>query len=78
MIPALFALLLVAEEPQQAAQAPAASTEAQSTKSEKKICKTENSGTGSRMRKKMCLTQTEWDLRAEGKSAADLKTIGAR
>lgn len=78
MIPALLALLLVAEEPAQATQAPASGAEAQSTKSEKKICRTEDSGTGSRMRKKMCLTQTEWDLRAQGKSAADLKTIGAR
>ena len=76
MIPALFALMLIAQEPSQPA-APEAS-EVQKPEKEKKICRTETNQTGSRMRKKLCLTQTEWDLKAQGKSAGDLKTIGAR
>lgn len=79
MIPALFALMLVAEATPQhdvaATEAPAA---VQEKKAEKKICRSDDSATGSRMRKKICLTQTQWDQRKAGKSAADLKTIGAR
>ncbi len=75
MIPTLFALLLVAQNPAPAdAQTGAATAE----KSDKKICKADPSYTGSRMRKKLCLTQAEWDIRSQGKSAADLKTMGAR
>ncbi len=76
MIPALFALMLVAQDP-----APAVaqeSTEVQKPEKEKKICRENAAATGSRMRKKVCLTQTEWDQRDQGKSAADLKTIGGR
>lgn len=77
MIPALFALLLIADssastEVTQPAEATA------SVEKEKKICKVDPNRTGSRMRKKLCLTEAEWDLKAQGKSAADLKTIGAR
>ena len=79
MIPALFALLLVAEiTPQQDVAATQTSAAAQEKKAEKKICRTDDSATGSRMRKKICLTQTQWDQRNAGKSAADLKTLGAR
>lgn len=76
MIPALFALLLVADSP--AAQAADGPQAAPAKKSEEKICKVDPSYTGSRMRKKLCLTQAEWDLKAQGRSAADLKTMGAR
>jgi len=55
-----------------------ASTEVKKLEKEKKICRENAGGTGSRMRKKVCLTQTEWDQRDQGKSAADLKTIGGR
>ena len=77
MIPALFALLLVVENPAQAAVTQPADTAAQETKT-KKICKADPNFTGSRMRKKICLTEAEWDLKAQGKSASDLKTMGAR
>lgn len=76
MIPALFALLLIADNsPPSEATQPA---EAAQTVKEKKICKADPSYTGSRMRKKLCLTEAEWDAKARGKSAADLKTIGGR
>ena len=77
MIPALFALLLVADNSTATAAAQPAEVAAPAEK-EKKICKVDPSYTGSRMRKKLCLTEAEWDLKAQGKSAADLKTIGAR
>ncbi len=47
-------------------------------KSEKKICKIDELDTGSRMKKRICLTQVEWDKRKAGKSVGDLKTIGGR
>ena len=79
MLTALFALLIAAETPAQPVAAhDGHSEEVTSAKSEKKICRTDDNGTGSRMRKKQCLTQTEWDRKAQGKSAADLKTIGGR
>ena len=76
MISALFALLLVAQEP--AESAATESTEVQKSEKAEKICRVDKNQTGSRMRKKLCLTQTEWDLKAQGKSTADLKTIGGR
>ena len=76
MIPALFALMLIAQD---SAPTPAPeATEVQKPEKEKKICRLDTNQTGSRMRKKLCLTQAEWDLKAQGKSAGDLKTIGAR
>lgn len=42
---------------------------------EKKICRVDPALTGTRMQKKLCLTQSEWDLRSRGKSAGELKTI---
>ena len=45
---------------------------------DKKICKVDPGHTGSRMKKKLCLTETEWAQMKSGKSAGDLKTIGAR
>ena len=85
MIAALFSVLLLATE------TPAASAEAVSSptqeapqppaepskKAEKKICRVDPANTGSRMRKNLCLTQTEWANRAAGKNAGDLKTLGA-
>ncbi len=77
MIPALFALLLVAENAAPTAVTEPAETAAQEPKA-KKICKADPNFTGSRMRKKLCLTEAEWDLKAQGKSASDLKSMGAR
>jgi hypothetical protein len=77
MIPALFALLLVADNPVPPSAAQPADSTAQATK-EKKICKVDPSYTGSRIRKKLCLTEAEWDLKSQGKTAADIETIGGR
>ena len=77
MIPALFALLIVAENPASTAAAEPAGSAPQATK-ERKVCKADPNFTGSRMRKKICMTEAEWDLKAQGKSAADLKSMGAR
>ena len=60
------------QEPTQVAQPAAA------TKKESKICKVDPAHTGSRMKKKLCLTETEWAQRNAGKNAGDLKTIGGR
>lgn len=77
MIPALFALLIIADNSASTEVTQPAEAATQSEK-EKKICKADPNYTGSRMRKKLCLTEAEWDAKAQGKSAADLKTIGGR
>jgi hypothetical protein len=71
----LVTLLMAAADP-----APAAQTAApeQKPRAERKICKTEEGHTGSRMSKRVCLTQTEWDRREAGVNVGDLKTMGAR
>jgi hypothetical protein len=71
----LATLLLAAANPGQATQ-PAVPD--QKPRAERKICKTEEGHTGSRMSKRVCLTQTEWDRRDAGVNVGDLKTIGAR
>ena len=44
---------------------------------EKRICKADESFTGSRFKKKVCLTETEWANRS-ATTANDLKNMGAR
>jgi hypothetical protein len=78
MLPALFALLIAAETPSQPVVAHEGHSEEATSKVEKKVCRTDDSNTGSRMRKKVCMTQTEWARKDQGKSTADLKTIGGR
>jgi hypothetical protein len=87
MIAALFSVLLLAAETP-ATTAETASTPAETaapatepTKTavkEKKICRIDPANTGTRMQKKLCMTQTEWDMKARGKNAGDLKTLGGR
>ena len=76
MISAIAALLLLGAAP----DATVATSEAPAPKAQKqkKICKVDPAHTGSRMAKKLCLTETEWAQREAGKDAADLKTMGAR
>lgn len=69
----LLATLILAANP---AAAPA-ETAVEPVKT-KKICKVDPGLTGSRMKKKLCLTETEWAQRTAGKNAGDLKTIGGR
>jgi hypothetical protein len=71
----LAALLLIADPTGPAAAAPAAPAPAQA---EKKICRVDPADTGSRLKRRLCLTETEWDKLHEGYSANDLKTMGAR
>lgn len=87
MIAALFSvLLLAAETPATTAETATTPSEAAATatepaktaEKEKKICKVDPANTGTRMKKKICLTENEWAMKAKGKNAADLKTIGGR
>ncbi len=86
MITALFSVLLLAAETPatttEATSAPAqeapATEPAKTAEKEKKICRVDPANTGTRMKKKLCLTQNEWNMRAKGKNAGDLKTMGAR
>lgn len=77
MISLMFALMLVADPGATATAAPAA-TEAQKPAKAKKVCRDDLETTGTRMRKKICLTEAEWAKRDAGKSVGDLKTIGGR
>ena len=44
---------------------------------EKKICKLDEAGSTSRMRKRICRTATEWDqAKSQGSSGEDLQRIG--
>jgi hypothetical protein len=70
----MLAALLLAADP---TPAPAKPAETPKKASEKKICKVDPDQTGTRFRARICLTETEWEMRAQGKSGADLKTLGA-
>jgi len=80
MIPLLFSVLLLAADTSGASAAAATdgTEQASPAKKEKKICRVDPANTGSRMARRLCLTQVEWDKRASGKSVGDLKTMGAR
>lgn len=45
---------------------------------QKKICKVDDTDSYSRLRRRICLTQTEWDQKAAGATVNDLKNIGGR
>ena len=45
---------------------------------EKRICRVDVNESSSRLRKRVCMTQTEWDRKAAGVTGNDLKTLGAR
>ena len=79
----LLAALLVASDPAVGAQqlqapAPAPMQAAKPAQKEKKICRVDTNDSSSRLRKRVCMTQTEWDNKAAGESANDLKNKGAR
>ena len=78
MIPFLLSAFLISSDvatPPTAAVAPVA---AKASEKEKRVCRAPTTQTESRMRRKLCLTPTEWAVRDAGKSANDLKNIGAR
>ena len=65
----LAAALLAATDPAAPTVAPAQPTQAAETaapKKPKKICKTEDAGSGSHMVKRLCLTEDEWAQRGQG------------
>ncbi len=70
----MLAVLLLAADPAAAPAEPAAKP---AKASEKKICKVDPEQTGTRFRARICLTEIQWELRAQGKSGADLKVLGA-
>jgi hypothetical protein len=79
----LLAALLVASDPAVAAQQPQSQTPAPAevakpVQKEKKICRVDTNDSSSRLRKRVCMTQTEWDSKAAGETANDLKNKGAR
>ena len=76
----LVSFLLAFTDPSASAPAPQAVTTEPArpaAKGEKKICKADESFTGSRFKKKICLTETEWANRSAN-TANDLKNMGAR
>jgi predicted transglutaminase-like cysteine proteinase len=78
-MPFLFAaLLLVADPSASAANTATAPADTAKPVKEKKICKVDENESSSRLRKRVCLTQTEWERKEAGKTAGDLKNIGAQ
>ena len=69
MIPLLFSAFLLATDISGTAASPASDPAEQAAPvkkvKEKKICKTDPSYTGSRMKKQICLTEAEWEHRQE-------------
>ena len=80
MITALFSVLLLAAETpattSETASAPTSEPTAVTADSGKKICKVDPANTGTRMKKKLCLTQNEWNIRRQGISADQFKNVG--
>jgi hypothetical protein len=63
----LLAALLVSAQPAADQSAPAPATaEAPKTVKPKKICKADDAASGSRMAKRLCLTEEEWAQRSKG------------
>lgn len=78
----LLAILLLSADPAAVAQQPqttsaAATPAAAKPESEKKICKVDTSDSTSRLRKRVCLSQTQWERSESGKDVTDLKSMGA-
>jgi hypothetical protein len=78
----LLAALLLSADPAAAASAPPVATPPPASQpaakpkkqKEKKICRTVDDATGSRMIQRTCLTQEQWDARA-GRTADQIGTI---
>ena len=71
----LLSLMLLAGEPAQAT--PGSEPAAQAEKKEEKlVCRTKVTDTGSRMRKKVCMTQAQWDRKDSGQNFDDMKRVG--
>lgn len=44
---------------------------------EKKICRIDRNDSSSRLRKRVCMTPTEWERAAAGKDSSDIKSMSA-
>jgi len=73
-----LAALMMAQAPAAPAQAPQAPPPAVAPAKEQKICRVDQNESSSRLRKRVCMTQTEWDRQAAGVTGNDLKNLGAR
>lgn len=81
MIVGLFGLALLVSEPASTSAPtaqPAASAATAVKPKEEKICRVDTSDSTSRLRKRVCLTQTEWDRKEAGEDSNDLRNKGAR
>jgi hypothetical protein len=79
----LLAALLLVSDPAVAAQqpqGPAPTATAAAPVKQRKICKNLDGDTGTHMSRRVCKTTEEWAVfdRGEGRSADDLKAMGAR
>lgn len=72
------ALLALSDPAVAAAPAQPAQPVAAKPVKERKICKVDENESTSRLRKRVCLTATEWDQRSQGVNTNDLKNMGAR
>ena len=77
---ALSALLILSAPALAASQdAPAPQPSESKPAKEKKICKLDEAGSTSRMRKRVCRTATEWEeAKSQGSSGEDLRGISKR
>jgi len=71
-------LVLVSLAAASVSATPAAETALEPVKVEKKICRVDTTDTGSRVKKRKCMTKVEWENRDAGKTTNDLKTMGGR
>lgn len=72
----ILAAALMGQAPVAQPAIPQAAQSAAAAK-EKKICKVDENESSSRLRKRVCMTQTEWDRKESGVVTNDLKNMGA-
>lgn len=77
-MPILLAVMMMAQAPAAQPAAPRPAAPAAEPVKEKKICRVDQNESSSRLRKRVCMTQAEWDQKAAGYTASDLKTLGSR
>jgi len=55
---------------------PQATSVAAQPEKEKKICKVDENESSSRLRRRVCMTETEWQQKEAGKDLTDIKSMG--
>jgi hypothetical protein len=71
------AMMMVQATDAQTVQPQPAPQAAAPAEKEKKICKVDQNESSSRLRKRVCMTPTEWERVAAGRDMNDLKTMGS-